>query len=741
MGTKQLLQQYIAWMKQTYSALPLTLRFCLLLLGLLVAQTLPAKTSANPPQEQASSLADTTRVRQLQAQANKLSADSPQALALAQQALALARQLHDARGEAAAQLKLAYFYRLRTQYGLGRQAAQHAQQLFARLGNKGQEAKSYMQLSTMEDLQGNPVPALTLGLRGLRLAEQAGDPKILCRLQVALGSLYTNLEDYPAAISLTRAAQQNAQQVHDSVMIAVTLGSLGSIYAEQKQWPQALRYFQQAQAIQRQLHDEVNKDVQRLNIADVYRQQGRYALARATARQVYASIMARHSSRELPAIQLTLAQVYEKLGQPDSALAFAQPSFALAQQLSYKMTLRDASDLLARLYARRGDFAAAYRYRGLAAAYKDTLTGEATQRKTATLRYGYELDKKQSQIALLTKSRELQDQQSARQRQQLYLLLLGLVGVAVAAGLFWRNAVLRQRANLRLGAKNAEIARQRDALDQALLTLQATQSQLIQKEKMASLGELTAGIAHEIQNPLNFVNNFSDVSQELVQELAEAQAQPVRDAGLEAELLSDLTQNLEKISQHGQRASRIVRGMLEHSRQGGGERRPTPLNALAQEYLALAYQSVRTKNSSFNAELHTDLAPDLPKVEVAPTELGRVLLNLCHNALYAVQQRQRAGQPNYVPTVQVRTRRVGQQVEVQVQDNGTGMSPEVQAKVFQPFFTTKPTGEGTGLGLSLSYDIITQGHGGTLTVESEPGQGSTFTISLPVPVAASLEAA
>jgi signal transduction histidine kinase len=712
-------------------------RLCFLLLSLLAGQSLPAQTPASSTASPRQALpapqpADTSRVRQLQAQANKLSPESPQALALAQQALALARQLHDARGEAAAQLQLAFFYRLRAQYGPAQQAAQQAQQLFARLGNQGQEARSYMQLSTMENLQGNPVPALTLGLRGLRLAEQAGDPKILGRLQATLGTLYISLEDYPAALALSRAALQSAQQIHDSVMIAAMLGSLGNIYAGQKKWPQALRYYQQAQEIERQLHDEVNQDVQGVNIADVYRQQGRYALARATARPVYASIVARHSARELPGIQWLLADVYDKLGQPDSALALARPSFALAQQLGDKSTLRDASDLLAQLYARRGAYAAAYRYKGLAAAYKDTLTGEATQRKTTGLRYGYELEKKQSQIALLTKSRQLQEQQSARQRQQVYLLLLGLVGVAGAAGLFWRNAVLRQRANLRLGAKNAEIARQRDALDQALLTLQATQGQLIQKEKMASLGELTAGIAHEIQNPLNFVTNFADVSTELVQELAEAQSQPRRDASLEADLLGDLTQNLQKISQHGQRASRIVRGMLEHSRQGGGERRSAPVNALAQEYLALAYQGLRTKAPSFQAELQIALAPDLPKVEAMPTELGRVLLNLCNNAFYAVQQRQLAGEAGYVPTIGVRTRQVGQQVEVQVTDNGTGMSAEVQAKVFQPFFTTKPAGEGTGLGLSLSYDIITQGHGGTLTVESQPGQGSTFTISLPV---------
>jgi len=638
---KKATQQYIAYMKQYYSALTSKRCLCLLLLGLLTVRALPAQTPALGTGSR-SPLADTTCVRQLQARADSLSRLSPQALALTQQALALAQQLHDARGQAAAYLKLAYLYRLQGQYELSRQAAQQAQQLYARLGNKGQEARSYMALSATERLQGNYVPALTANLQGLRLAEQTGDPKILSRLQTSLGQLYSNLEDYPTAIPLLRAGKQNAQQAHDSLIVAAALSELGNAYAGQKKWPQALSYYQQALALGRQLHDEVNRPLQLQNIADMYRQQGRYPLARTYARQAYALAVATHKTKDMPTLQLLLARVYEKLGQPDSAFALARPGFAQAQQQGDKYVLQKTSGLLARLSARRGDFAAAYRYQGLAAAYKDTLSGEAIQRKTSALRYGYELDQKQSQIALLTKSRQLQAQQSARQRQQLYLLLLGLVAVAGAAGLFWRNAVLRQRANQRLRAKNQEIARQRDALDQTLLALQATQRQLIQKEKMASLGELTAGIAHEIQNPLNFVNNFADVSQELVQELLDEQARPVREAGLEAELLGDLTQNLQKISQHGQRASRIVRGMLEHSRPSSGERRPTPVNALAQEYLALAYQSLRTKDAAFQATLATELAPDLPKVEAAPTELGRVLLNLCHNAFYAVQQRQRA---------------------------------------------------------------------------------------------------
>jgi two-component system NtrC family sensor kinase len=389
-------------MKQHYSASLLLRCLCLLLLSLLAPPALPAQIPA-PDAGRRLSLTDTTRVRQLQTQADSLSPLSPQRLALTQQALALAQQLRDAPGQAAAWFQLTYLYRVRTQYGPARQAAQQAQQRYARLGNKGQEARSYMALGATENAQGNYVPALTLGLQGLRLAEQTGDPKILCRLQGTLGQLYTNLQDYPAALSQLRAAQHNAQQAHDPALLAVVLAKFADVYAGQKNWPESLRYSQQALSLQRQLHDEGNENVNLSNIADTYRALGRYALARAYARQAYAQAVAIHNTKDIPIIQLTLAQVYEQLGQPDSSLALARPSFALAQQQGDKPTLREASDLLARLSARRGEYEAAYRYRSLAAAYKDTLTGETTQRQTAGLRYGYELEKKQSQIALLTK--------------------------------------------------------------------------------------------------------------------------------------------------------------------------------------------------------------------------------------------------------------------------------------------------------------------------------------------------
>jgi two-component system, NtrC family, sensor kinase len=288
--------------------------------------------------------------------------------------------------------------------------------------------------------------------------------------------------------------------------------------------------------------------------------------------------------------------------------------------------------------------------------------------------------------------------------------------------------------------RTAELTQQKEALQTTLNELQATQDQLVQREKLASLGELTAGIAHEIQNPLNFVNNFSEVSTELVKELQDERAKPhaQRDVELEADLLADLVQNLEKIGQHGQRASAIVRNMLQHSRTSTGQRELTDVNALADEYLRLSYHGLRAKDKAFNASFVAELDPDVAPLNVVAQDIGRVLLNLFNNAFYAVQQRQHQERETgtlagyaYRPAVKVSTKQTPVGIEIRVADNGIGIPDELEGKIFQPFFTTKPTGSGTGLGLSLSYDIITKGHNGTIEVQSEESKGTTFTIMLP----------
>ncbi|GAA4469787.1 sensor histidine kinase [Nibrella saemangeumensis] len=275
-----------------------------------------------------------------------------------------------------------------------------------------------------------------------------------------------------------------------------------------------------------------------------------------------------------------------------------------------------------------------------------------------------------------------------------------------------------------------EIESQRDNLEQTLAELKTTQAQLIQKEKMASLGELTAGIAHEIQNPLNFVNNLAEVSTELVEELEEEiRAGRAEDA---LEITEDLRETLEKVNHHGKRADSIVKGMLQHSRTSSGEKQPTDLNALADEYLRLAYQGLRAKDKTFNADLRLNLDPNLGQVAMAPQEIGRVLLNLYNNAFYATQQKAKLADHDYQPQIEITTHAQDCKVALRVKDNGTGIPEEILNKIYQPFFTTKPTGQGTGLGLSLSYDIVTKGHNGEMKVESQEGLGTEFSIYLPV---------
>jgi signal transduction histidine kinase len=304
----------------------------------------------------------------------------------------------------------------------------------------------------------------------------------------------------------------------------------------------------------------------------------------------------------------------------------------------------------------------------------------------------------------------------------LYVAVFGLAAWILAG---YRSRQLRQE-NATLEAKVGERTM---ALEESIRELKTTQAQMIQREKMASLGELTAGIAHEIQNPLNFVNNFSEVNHELLAELKEELAKGKAD-GVE-DIINDLASNNTKISHHGKRADNIIKSMLQHSRSVTGDKELTDLNELGEEYLQLSYHGMRAKEKDFNAQLSTSFAEGLPQVKMVPQDIGRVLMNLLNNAFYAARKSRKQGQPGYQPTVKVATGQKGQQVWIAITDNGDGIPQDLMKKIFQPFFTTKPTGEGTGLGLSLSFDIVTKGHNGQLTVQTEPGEGTTFTVYLP----------
>jgi signal transduction histidine kinase len=288
---------------------------------------------------------------------------------------------------------------------------------------------------------------------------------------------------------------------------------------------------------------------------------------------------------------------------------------------------------------------------------------------------------------------------------------------------------LNDQLEIQVAERTAELTKQKEELEQTLVELKSAQSQLIQSEKMASLGELTAGIAHEIQNPLNFVNNFSEVNAELITEM---QAE-INSGNFEAvkELANDIKDNEEKISFHGKRADGIVKGMLQHSRKNTGQKELTDINELADEYLRLSYHGLRAKDKSFNATMKTSFDENLGKINSVPQDIGRVFLNIFNNAFYSVNQKKNQLGKGYFPTISVSTKKINDMVQIKIWDNGNGIPQAIVDKIFQPFFTTKPTGQGTGLGLSLSYDII-KAHGGEIKISTRENEFTEFDITLPV---------
>lgn len=369
------------------------------------------------------------------------------------------------------------------------------------------------------------------------------------------------------------------------------------------------------------------------------------------------------------------------------------------------------------IYEHLGNYKKAFEYSKLfSGAYSDYLES-IIDRLESEAQIKYETAQKDAMI----KSQEATIV-SQRKVQILYIAIAAILLISLAG-------MLRSRQRIR--KKQKELERSQADLQQSLTNLKAAQQQLIHAEKMASLGELTAGIAHEIQNPLNFVNNFSEVNSELINEMRE-ELEKGNYEEIKA-ILEDFAANEGKIIHHGKRADSIVKGMLQHSRASSNQKESTDINALADEYLRLAFHGMRARDKSFQLDYRLDAYENLPEIKVVPQDIGRVLLNLINNAFHAVNERNKKGEPGYNPTVTVTTRLTAKgQLLIAVKDNGPGIPNEIKDKIFQPFFTTKPTGEGTGLGLSLSYDIITKGHGGEIKVESNEGEGTEFTIVLPI---------
>jgi two-component system, NtrC family, sensor kinase len=407
--------------------------------------------------------------------------------------------------------------------------------------------------------------------------------------------------------------------------------------------------------------------------------------------------------------QLGLAKYYALSHQPDSAIYFATKAYEGAQAINRYDIMQSSAGLLRSVYEKNGEFKKALYFNDLAVAAHDSVSGADKVREVQNLTFREE--RRQDKM-----KQEAEAAQAAfKNKLRFYFFLVILTGLLLVAFILYRNNHRKQKANI--------------ILESTLSNLKATQTQLIQSEKMASLGELTAGIAHEIQNPLNFVNNFSEVSRELVDEMKEELAAGSLQGA--AEIADDLTQNLAKINHHGRRAADIVKGMLQHSRTSSGQKEPTDINALCDEYLRLAYHGLRAKDKSFNANFETNFDESVGKLNIIPQDMGRVVLNLINNAFYTVRERVKLNFEGYEPTVTVSTKKEKNNVIISVADNGLGIPDHIKDKIFQPFFTTKPTGQGTGLGLSLAYDIV-KAHGGEIKVSTKEEGGTAFIIQLPL---------
>jgi signal transduction histidine kinase len=568
---------------------------------------------------------------------------------------------------------------------------------------------------------GNLAEALNIELQNLERIKQSGSAFSEAFELNSIGNTYLDMGDPRSALNYYRTSHarflRSGGDSHYWTFNEVS--NIGDAY-EKLNMPDSALYYELNMYNNKHFPSDIIPELLS-RIGNAYLATGKYQDALNYYRKGLALAPAgSNSTTDAASIHLHLAKLFNRINNTDSSIFYARKAYAIAKPTSFRGMVLDASRLLADLYGKRAYTDSAYHYQQIAMLYNDSLFGAEKFNHIQKILS----DEQRRQQAVLQK------QENLKNRYQLIGGITIIVFVLIVASLIWRNNRKQKHTNLLLGEQKEEIEAQRDSLEQTLTDLKATQTQLIQSEKMASLGELTAGIAHEIQNPLNFINNFSEVNKEMLVEMKEEIAK-----GNMADVIDiadSVIANEEKISHHGKRADSIVKGMLEHSRNASGQKEPTDINQLADEYLRLSYHGLRAKDKSFNAELVTNFDAALPKVNATAQDIGRVLLNLFNNALYAVNQKSKTVGAAYKAEVSVSTSKANGQVVIKVKDNGIGIPDSIKEKIMQPFFTTKPTGEGTGLGLSLTYDMVVKGHGGKIDINTKEGEFTEFTVSLPV---------
>jgi two-component system, NtrC family, sensor kinase len=578
---------------------------------------------------------------------------------------------------------------------------------------KSGEALSLLTISMLDDRSGNYSESLRNILNAFSLYEKESNQAGMAEARLFLqGTYYNVLGDYRKALEYSIPGEKQSLQ-HNLIgflgfpgqrLAPLFSAEIAQVYILLNEPDSALIYANRAIA-QRELINGSEWNFPIYLLATIQRTQGKYTESLANYRKAYHLAIQNNYAWDTIQIFAGLSTLLLNMEQPDSAIRYAGSVVQHWNKKSEYKNLYEAMDNLAQGYKAKGMPDSAVKYLELEKSVKDTLYAAGINREIQKV--SFEESLKTEQL--------MNEQLRFKSKVQFYGFIIGALVLLAVAGLAWRSSIHQKNA--------------KQKIESAYSVLKSTQAQLIQREKMASLGELTAGIAHEIQNPLNFVNNFSEINADLAVEIDEA----IKKGNLDEvrTLASDIKSNQEKIKEHGQRADSIVKNMLQHSCSSTGSKEPTDINKLAEEYLRLAYHGFRVKDKQFNASILTDFDPELGVLSVVPQDIGRVLLNLFNNAFYTMSERKHDEGDMYKPTLTISTRRLGDKIEISVADNGTGIPDHVKAKIFQPFFTTKPTGQGTGLGLSLSYDIVTKGHGGEINVQATEDAGTTFIISLP----------
>ena len=571
------------------------------------------------------------------------------------------------------------------------------------------EQEAMFNIGYTHEGMGITTEAMQVYLEALRIADEKNVVDLKGDLLGRVGFLYRSANNFQNALLYTLKSIKILDSLNEDSVTILPLIHLADIYLNLKKIDSARYYANLA-------YEKVNKYG-----VEEYRTQALFFLGQIQERAGNLQLSNQYYMQALSAAYtdtidrksynqfVEIAQLHQYLKRPDSAIFYGKRALNEARAAHLYSVIAKAASLLASVYAGK-DASKAYLYSDIAASAKDS--SSVTEKKYAI----------ESLVGFHDQERELEIEAAKtayENKIRTYILSGGLGVFLLIMFLLYRNNRQKQRSN--------------KILESTLENLRSTQAQLIQSEKMASLGELTAGIGHEIKNPINFINNFSDLAIELLVELKSGPMNELPTHRMEEaiELINEAIQSLHKVVHHGKRADGIVKSMLEHARPSTGNRELTDINALADEYLRLTYQSQHEKDHSFRATVSTDFDQSIEKINIAREEIGRVFLNLYTNALYSIAEKSKISGDGYLPTVAVHTKRLIDKIQIRIRDNGLGISQKVIDKIFRPFFTTKPSGQGTGLGLSISYDLI-RAHHGEIRVESKEGEYAEFIVEIPI---------